>query len=116
MLVIANATIPAGNGNETRKVHILVDGEAIRDILPARGTLPKNGQRIDAEGLLVLPGAIDPHVHFNTPGYTEREDFTCGSMSAAAGGRTPHGHPRPPRCDAQERLAPIKLACAGFFV
>lgn len=88
MLVIANATVPTGHENETRKVHLLVDGEAIRDILPGSATLPKNGQRIDATGLLVLPGAIDPHVHFNTPGYTEREDFTCGSMSAAAGGIT----------------------------
>jgi len=42
----------------------------------------------DAEGLLVFPGAIDPHVHFNDPGYTEREDFTHGSRTAASGGVT----------------------------
>lgn len=88
MLVIANATISAGNGNDTSKVHLVIDGEAIRDILPATSRIPKSGLRIDASGLLVLPGALDPHVHFDTPGYTEREDFTRGSMSAAAGGVT----------------------------
>jgi allantoinase len=43
---------------------------------------------IDATGLHVLPGAIDPHAHFEDPGHTEREDFTTGTMSAAAGGIT----------------------------
>ena len=43
---------------------------------------------IDARGLVVLPGAIDPHAHFEDPGHTEREDFTTGTMAAAAGGFT----------------------------
>ena len=43
---------------------------------------------IDAEGMITIPGGIDPHVHFDTPGYTHREDFYHGSMSAAAGGIT----------------------------
>lgn len=43
---------------------------------------------IDCEGIIAIPGGIDPHVHFDTPGFTEREDFYHGSMSAAAGGVT----------------------------
>ncbi|MHB8568188.1 MAG: allantoinase AllB [Nitrososphaerales archaeon] len=43
---------------------------------------------IDARGSLVLPGLIDPHVHFRDPGLTHKEDFTSGSMGAAAGGVT----------------------------
>ena len=35
-----------------------------------------------------LPGAIKTHAHFEDPGHTEREDFTTGTMSAAAGGFT----------------------------
>ena len=35
-----------------------------------------------------MPGAIDMHSHFEDPGHTEREDFTTGTMSAAAGGFT----------------------------
>ena len=53
-------------------------------------TINKNPSNIiiDAEGMIVMPGGIDPHVHFDTPGYTHREDFYHGSMSAAAGGIT----------------------------
>lgn len=43
---------------------------------------------IDADGLFILPGGIDPHVHFDDPGYTEREDFYHGSCTAASGGIT----------------------------
>jgi allantoinase len=43
---------------------------------------------IDAGGLPVLPGLVDAHVHFNEPGRTDWEGFTCGSMGAAAGGVT----------------------------
>jgi allantoinase len=43
---------------------------------------------VDAQGLLVLPGGIDPHVHFDDPGYTWREDFLSGTSMAASGGIT----------------------------
>ncbi|MFA5312586.1 MAG: dihydroorotase, partial [Methanomassiliicoccales archaeon] len=40
------------------------------------------------EDRIILPGAIDPHVHFRDPGLKDKEDFTSGSMSAAFGGVT----------------------------
>ena len=43
---------------------------------------------IDATGLLVLPGAIDSHVHFRDPEDTSKEDFSTGTASALAGGVT----------------------------
>ncbi|MDZ7334815.1 MAG: dihydroorotase [candidate division KSB1 bacterium] len=42
----------------------------------------------DAEFLLLMPGAIDAHVHFNTPGFEHRDDFAHGSLAAACGGVT----------------------------
>ncbi len=42
----------------------------------------------DLEGKLLIPGGIDPHVHFNQPGFAQREDFATGSASAIAGGVT----------------------------
>src|SRR5262249_14608546 len=45
-------------------------------------------ERIDAQGLLVLPGLVDAHVHFNDPGRADWEGFDCGSIGAAAGGVT----------------------------
>ena len=43
---------------------------------------------IDASGLLVFPGGVDTHSHFNDPGLTESEDFLSGTSGAAAGGYT----------------------------
>ncbi|MCO6362075.1 dihydropyrimidinase [Paracoccus sp. 08] len=48
-------------------------------------------ERIDATGLLVLPGGIDAHVHLDQPtsdGTTMADDFASGTRSAAAGGNT----------------------------
>jgi dihydroorotase len=43
---------------------------------------------IDAAGCYILPGLIDSHVHFRTPGLTHKEDWAHGSRAAAAGGIT----------------------------
>jgi dihydroorotase len=43
---------------------------------------------IDIRGMHVLPGLIDAHVHFRTPGMTQKEDWTTGSKAALAGGVT----------------------------
>jgi len=45
-------------------------------------------QEIDARGLVVLPGVIDVHLHFNEPGRTEWEGAATGSRALAAGGGT----------------------------
>ena len=49
---------------------------------------PVDAQIFDMDGLLLIPGAIDSHVHFNTPGFESREDFEHGSLAAAFGGVT----------------------------
>lgn len=38
--------------------------------------------------LIAIPGGIDAHVHFDTPGFEFREDFTHASKAALAGGTT----------------------------
>lgn len=43
---------------------------------------------IDGNFCLLMPGAIDPHVHFDTPGFEFREDFEHASTAAAYGGVT----------------------------
>jgi len=43
---------------------------------------------IDLQGKLLIPGCIDAHVHFNDPGFTDRENFTTGTTAAAFGGIT----------------------------
>ncbi|HEX9971027.1 MAG TPA: amidohydrolase family protein, partial [bacterium] len=49
---------------------------------------PATSKIFDGNFLLLIPGAIDPHVHFNTPGFESREDFEHGSLAAAHGGVT----------------------------
>lgn len=43
---------------------------------------------VDARGLLVLPGLVDAHVHFNEPGRVEWEGWATGSRAALSGGIT----------------------------
>lgn len=43
---------------------------------------------IEAEGLHLLPGLIDDHVHFRDPGLTHKEDLRTGSRACALGGVT----------------------------
>ena len=65
---------------------VIEDGRIAALAEPGAG--PAADERIDASGLVVMPGAIDMHAHFEDPGHTEREDFTTGTMAAAAGGIT----------------------------
>lgn len=49
---------------------------------------PAGAQVIQAEGLLVLPGLVDLHVHFREPGFEYKETIQTGSAAAVAGGFT----------------------------
>ena len=85
-------------------------------------------QKIDAQGLLVMPGAVDGHVHMMDPGYTEREDFTTGTAAAAVGGATTvieHHRTEPPvlnaklfseKCDHCKPKAVVDFAFMGGAV
>ena len=45
-------------------------------------------ERTDYGDRLILPGAVDLHVHFRDPGATHKEDFGSGTAAAAIGGVT----------------------------
>ena len=66
-----------------------VSNGLIKTVAPFGGLQPEIGELvIDGTGLHLLPGAIDPHVHFRDPGNPEKEDLESGSRAAAAGGIT----------------------------
>ena len=52
--------------------------------------LRHNAEVIDAHGLWLIPGGVDPHVHFALPmaGTVTVDDFASGSRAALAGGTT----------------------------
>jgi len=70
-------------------VDILVTDGIIEKFAPALGEAgPAGVVTTDLHGLFVMPGGVDGHVHFDDPGFTDREDFGTGTMGAAAGGVT----------------------------
>ena len=69
--------------------------DEIRDIYVKDGILRpvpdfacENARVIEAEGLWVVPGLIDLHVHLRDPGLTQKETVATGARAAAAGGFT----------------------------
>ena len=84
--VIVNGTVAADYG--VLRTDILIRDGRIAALGDGDELRRDADELIDASGLVVLPGAIDPHAHFEDPGHTEREDFTTGTSSAAAGGIT----------------------------
>lgn len=80
---------PAGGLHE--KADILIRGDRIEKLyVRSRGEeWTGNGETVlDADGMYVMPGLIDLHVHFRDPGLTYKEDIITGSRAAAAGGVT----------------------------
>ena len=65
---------------------IIKIGKNLRNILTLQGITGHT--IINAEGLLVLPGLVDIHVHFREPGFTHKEDIATGAKAAAKGGFT----------------------------
>ena len=51
-------------------------------------TPAENATVVEADGQVLMPAFVDPHVHFRTPGLEYKEDITTGSAAAAAGGYT----------------------------
>jgi len=74
--------------NKLKTVNIYIEKGKIKDIVPGGEALHPVEKEIDTKEHVVFPGFIDPHVHFDDPGFTEREDFETGTRSAAAGGIT----------------------------
>ncbi len=79
-MIIKNARFYQ-NGKLAQK-DIKIEGGAISAI----GSF--KGKAIDASGLFVFPGLIDPHVHLRDPGLTQKEDFHSGTRAALRGGFT----------------------------
>lgn len=88
-ILIKNATIV----NEGKKFQgsVLILDEEIAGVYTAEEELPAAtdiDQTIDANGMYLLPGVIDDHVHFREPGLTHKADIESESRAAAAGGVT----------------------------
>ncbi len=67
---------------------VAVEGEKIVAVT-APGVLTDAKRVVDAKGSYVIPGAIDPHTHFNMPwGTAMMQGWDYGTTAAACGGTT----------------------------
>ena len=83
-LLISGAQIAGADGGRT---DVLVRDGAIAGI----GTgldVGAGATRIDADGLLLLPGLVDLHTHLREPGREDAETVDSGTSAAARGGYT----------------------------
>ncbi len=90
---------------------VLLDRGQIAALLPP-GSGPGGVPVLDAGGCHVLPGVIDPHVHFREPGLEHKEDWEHGSAAAVAGGVTTvldMPNTRPPVTGPAELAAKARL-------
>jgi dihydroorotase len=78
-LVLCNVTLPHG-----RVADITLDKGVVAHV----GASPRSCAKIDCTGLIVMPAAVDMHVHMRGGIQSEKEDWKSGSMSALAGGVT----------------------------
>ena len=70
--------------------------DAVKDVLFEDGVILKVAENItddaenviDADGMFVMPGLIDLHVHFREPGFEHKETIRTGARAAARGGFT----------------------------
>lgn len=88
-LIIAGGTVIDGTGRAPRRADVGVSGDRIAAV----GDLSRDeaGRRIDARGLVVAPGFIDPHSHVwdTLPGYVTDPGTTAAlrqGITTAVGG------------------------------
>jgi len=118
---------------------VLPNGElAIRDVWTRGGKIveispeisspsptEETSLEIDGKGLTLLPGVIDPQVHFREPGLEHKEDLSTATMACAKGGVTsflemPNTRPltttQAALNDKLNRAAAKCLVNYGFFI
>ncbi|MFK4790239.1 dihydroorotase [Microbacterium sp. ZW T5_56] len=80
-LLIVGASLEGGD-----RTDILVADGRITEV--GTGLSAAGARRIDADGLVALPGLVDLHTHLREPGYEASETILTGTRAAAAGGFT----------------------------
>ncbi|MBD2612794.1 MAG: dihydroorotase [Nostoc sp. ZfuVER08] len=122
-LLIRHARIILPNG-EAMIGDVLTRDRQIVEVAPEISQT-ELATEIDAQGLTLLPGVIDPQVHFREPGLEHKEDLFTASCACAKGGVTsflemPNTRPltttQQALDDKLERASQKCLVNYGFFV
>lgn len=114
-LLIESAQILVGD--ELTPAHILLEDGIIKSISKLRPTSTPDS-KIDARGLIALPGLIDAHVHLRDLEFSYKETFETGTRAAAAGGYTTvfdMPNSRPPTVNATNLVDKMSKAKGRLF-
>ena len=84
-LVLRGGTVVTARGRAQGNL-VLQDG-AVAGVVGC-GEGPSGARSLDVDGLFVLPGFVDTHVHLMDPGDASREDFPSGTRAALHQGVT----------------------------
>ncbi|XP_050745502.1 dihydropyrimidinase 1 isoform X2 [Drosophila biarmipes] len=79
------------NHDKSFKADVYIEDGVIKFVGPSSEiTIPGGVRTIDASGLMIIPGGIDPHTHMQLPfgGAVAVDDFYHGTKAAVAGGTT----------------------------
>ena len=119
--LIKSATVINEGTSEIKDV--LIENERIVKI--ANDITAENAEIIDAEGLWLIPGAIDDQVHFREPGLTHKGEIYTEAKAAVAGGITsymempntvPNVFTQELLEDKYKRASEVSLANYTFFM
>ena len=123
-ILITGAKMVLPNGIATGDLRI--SSGVISEISVDSHLEPNEDEMIhDAAGMYLLPGGIDPQVHFREPGQEFKEDLASGSAAAASGGITsfldmPNNKPAATTLKSiQDKIDSANKKCItnfGFFI
>jgi dihydroorotase len=83
-LVIRGARVLDPTEGIDARLEVRIDRGAIAEVAE---TVDANEHRVvEADGLVLAPAFVDPHVHLRTPGREDEETVASGTAAAAAGG------------------------------
>jgi dihydroorotase len=91
--------VTTSSGTTNSRIRLLITGASLADgtrtdlyvsdcVLADPASAPADVERIDADGLLALPGLVDLHTHLRQPGREDAETVASGTAAAARGGYT----------------------------
>ncbi|MCF8285006.1 MAG: dihydroorotase [Sphingobacteriales bacterium] len=111
------------NEGSSEILDVLIENERIAKI--AKDISDDSAEVINAEGLWLIPGAIDDQVHFREPGLTHKGEIYTEAKAAVAGGITsymempntvPNVFTQALLEDKYQRAAEVSLANYTFFM
>jgi allantoinase len=115
-LIIRGGTVVTEAGERAADLAV-ADGQ-VAEVAPEVGGAAR--AVIDARGLHILAGGIDPHMHCNEPGRTSWEGFASATAALAAGGFTSMIdmplNANPPTCDVAAFDQKLAAAQASAIV